>query len=459
MAAMFTKMLIADRGDIAVRVIQACRELGIRTVAVHSEADETSPHLRLADEYIQVGPPELACSYLNIPAIISAAEVTGADAIHPGSGALAESAYFAALCEAWRIGFVGSSLPALTLLGDGMRARNVMSDAGVPALPGSDGPVDDEVSAFSVARTIGYPVAIEAVTSAGGAWKQIVRTPSDLPEAFRRAKHAAGEAFDSGEVRIDKYLEHARHIEYQVVGDRHGNVVHLGGRECSIRHRGRTLLAESPASSLTDVTRQRIERAVVAAARSIGGTNAVTFEFLMDEEGTVYYVGANARLQAEHSVTEMVTGIDIVKEQIRVAAGEPLSIAQEDVTAAGHAIGCCIDARDPDFLEPSPGIIEAFHAVIGPGVRVDSLAHSGYTISPHYDPTIARVSVRGRDREEAAARMRRTLDMLVVEGITTSVPLHVRMLNDPDFEAGIVNASFIDRFVWMPELRELAEIA
>jgi acetyl-CoA carboxylase biotin carboxylase subunit len=453
---MFRKILIADRGDAAFRIIAACRELGVRTVAVYSEADETSPHVRLADEHVQIGPPALARSYLNSEAIISAAEITGADAIHPGYGALSESAYFAALCEAWRIGFIGPSPHTITRLGDRVHVRNALSDAGLTTLPGSGGAADSEMSAVGIARSIGYPVAITIVTSDGRA-RHVVRTPSELRQVLRSAQREAGDAFGDGEVWIDKPAEKGRHIEFQVIGDSHGNVVHLGERECLLQHIDGPLLAESPAPSLTDEARSRIGLAVVAAARSIGATNAATFEFLMDDEGRVYYLGTNARLQAEHSVTETVTGIDIVKEQIRVASGEPLSITQDDVQVAGHAITCRLDARDPDTLVPTPGVIEAFHVVVGPGVRVDSVAQSGYAISPLYDSTIARISARGRDRQEAAARMRRTLDMIVVEGITTSVPLHLRVLSDSEFEAGRVDASSMNRFVSTPEPRELAE--
>ena len=456
---MFKKILIANRGEIAVRVILACRELGIKTVAVYSEADEHSLHVRFADEDVRIGPPRSTDSYLNVPAIISAAEITGADAIHPGYGFLSESSHFAEVCEACQIRFIGPDANVIKLLGDKARARKAMRSAGLPILPGSDGPVKSEDRALSVAKDIGYPVVIKSVAGGGGRGIRIVRTVSELRNSLRMARREAEAAFGNGNVYIEKYLENPRHIEFQVMGDHHGNVVHLGERECSIQRRHQKLLEESPSPSFTDAARRRMGSLIVAAAKAVQYTNAGTFEFLMDAEGKLYYMETNTRLQVEHPVTEMVTGIDIVKEQIRIAAGERLSIRQEDVRFTGHAIECRVNAEDPDTFVPSPGLIDAFHVIGGPGVRVDSLAHSECTISPHYDSLIAKIIAHGRDRQEAIARMRRTLEMMVVEGIKTSLPMHLNILNEPDFQAGRVTTSFMDRFISKPALYELAKTA
>jgi acetyl-CoA carboxylase biotin carboxylase subunit len=455
---MFQKILIANRGEIAVRIILACRELGIKTVAVYSEADEHALHVRHADEDICIGPARSSESYLNVPAIISAAEVTGADAIHPGYGFLSESPRFAEICEACRITFIGPESKVIRLLGHKTRARKAMKAAGLPILPGSDGPVKHDDAALALARDIGYPVVIKAVAGGGGRGMRVVRAASGLCNALRTARREAEAAFGNGDVHIERYLDHPRHIEFQLMADHHGNVVHLGERECSVQRRHQKLLEESP-SALTSDARRRMGDLVVAAARAVGYTNAGTFEFLMDEEGRFYFMETNTRLQVEHGVTEMVTGIDIVKEQIRIAAGERLSIAQDDVRLTGHAIECRVNAEDPHTFVPSPGLIAAFHVVAGPGVRVDSLAHDGCTVSPHYDSMIAKIIVHGRDRQEAMARMRRTLEMTVVEGIKTSLPLHLRILNEPDFQAGRVTTAFMDRFMGKPETVELAETA
>ncbi len=457
--SMFKKILIANRGEIAVRVILACRELGIKTVAVYSQADEHALHVRFADEEVCIGPPRSADSYLNVPAIISAAEITGADAIHPGYGFLSESARFAEVCRACQITFIGPDPDVIRLLGDKTRARRAMKEAGLPMLPGSDGPVESEHSALSAARDIGYPVIIKAVAGGGGRGMRIVRTAHELRASLRTAQREAEAAFGNGDVYIEKYLEHPKHIEFQVIGDHYGHVVHLGERECSVQRRHQKLLEESPSPSLTQDARRRMGRLVVEAARSVGYTSAGTFEFLMDAGGRFYFMETNTRLQVEHPVTEMVTGIDIVKEQIRIAAGERLSFTQEDVRFTGHAIECRVNAEDPDSFVPSPGLIEAFHVIGGPGVRVDSFAHSGCTISPYYDSMIAKVIAHGRNREEATARMRRTLEMMVVEGIKTSLPLHLRILNEPDFQAGRVTTSFMDRFISQPEASALARTA
>jgi len=451
---MFKKILVANRGEIALRVIFACRELGIKTVAVYSEADENSLHVRFADEDICIGPARSADSYLNVPAIISAAEVTGADAIHPGYGFLSESAYLAEVCEACHIRFIGPDPHVIRLLGDKAKARRAMKKAGVPMLPGSDGPVDSEEAALKVAKEIGYPVIIKAVAGGGGRGMRIVREPSELAHSFRTAQREAEAAFGRGDVYIEKYLDSPRHIEYQIIGDHHGSVVHLGERECSIQRRHQKLIEESPSVAVSDKVRRKMGAVVVDAARAVQYTNAGTFEFLMDEKGQFYFMEVNTRIQVEHPVTEWVTGIDLVKEQIRVAAGERLSFRQSDVTWTGHSIECRVNAEDPVTFVPSPGKIHAFSIPGGPGVRVDTACHSEATIPPHYDSMIAKVIVHGRDRAEAIARMKRTLEMSVVEGIRTSIPLHLKILNDPDFVAGRLSTHFMERF--MPAKKPVA---
>jgi acetyl-CoA carboxylase, biotin carboxylase subunit len=456
---MFKKILIANRGEIALRVIHACRELGIKTVAVYSEADENSLHVRFADEDVCIGPPKSADSYLNVPAIISAAEITGADAIHPGYGFLSESAYLAEVCGACHIRFIGPDPSVIKLLGDKARARKAMKKAGLPMLPGSDGPVDGEESALRVAKTIGYPIIVKAVAGGGGRGMRVVRAPGELGTALRTAQREAEAAFGNGDVYIEKYLENPRHIEFQIMGDHHGNVVHLGERECSIQRRHQKLLEESPSPVISEKVRRKMGSLVVDAARAVQYTNAGTFEFLMDGEGKFYYMETNTRLQVEHPVTEMITGIDIVKEQIRIAAGMRLGFKQSDVTFTGHSIECRINAEDPETFTPSPGVIHAFNLPGGPGVRVDSSAHAECTISPYYDSMIAKIIVHGRDRREAIARMRRTLEMTVIEGIKTSVPLQLKIINDPDFQAGRMNTGFMERYMPAPKPRSLAETA
>ena len=444
---MFKKILIANRGEIALRIIHACRELGIKTVAVYSEADENSLHVRFADEDVCIGPPRSADSYLNVPAIISAAEITGADAIHPGYGFLSESAYLAEVCEACHIRFIGPDPNVIKLLGDKARARKAMKKAGLPMLPGSDGPVEDDDQAAKVAKEIGYPVIIKAVAGGGGRGMRIVREATDLPNLLRTAQREAEAAFGNGDVYIEKYLENPRHIEFQIIGDHHGNIVHLGERECSIQRRHQKLLEESPSPALTDRVRRRMGSLVVDAAKAVQYTNAGTFEFLMDGDNKFYYMETNTRLQVEHPVTEMVTGIDIVKEQIRIAAGERLSFKQSEVTFTGHSLECRVNAEDPETFAPSPGLIHAWSVPGGPGVRIDTFAHAECTVSPYYDSMIAKIIVHGRDRQEAIARMRRTLEMTVIEGIKTSVPLHLKIMNDADFQAGRMSTAFMDRFI------------
>jgi acetyl-CoA carboxylase, biotin carboxylase subunit len=444
---MFKKILIANRGEIALRVIVACRELGIKTVAIYSEADENSLHVRFADEDVCIGPAQSARSYLNVPAIISAAEITGADAIHPGYGFLSESAYLAEVCEACHIRFIGPTPQVIRLLGDKARARRAMKKAGVPVLPGSDGPVDSEEKAARIARDIGYPVIIKATAGGGGRGMRVVHTSEELGVALKTAQREAEAAFGVGDVYVEKYILAPRHIEFQVLGDHHGSVVHLGERECSIQRRHQKLIEESPSVALTDKMRRRMGGIVVDAARAVQYSNAGTFEFLMDADGRFHFMEVNTRLQVEHPVTEMVTGVDIVKEQIRIAAGERLSIKQSEITFTGHAIECRVNAEDPDTFRPSPGVIHAFSVPGGPGVRIDTCAHTECTIPPYYDSLIAKVIVHGRDRQEAIARMRRALEMTVIEGISTSIPLHLRLLADPDFQAGRLSTAFMDRFL------------
>ena len=447
---MFKKILIANRGEIALRIIYACRELGIKTVAVYSEADENSLHVRFADEDVRIGPARSADSYLNVPAVITAAEVTGADAIHPGYGFLSESAYLAEVCEACHIKFIGPDPQVIRLMGDKARARNVMKKAGVPMLPGSDGPIEGEDKALKLAKEIGYPVIVKATAGGGGRGMRIVRAPAELPHAVKTAQREAEAAFGVRDVYIEKYVESPRHIEFQVLADQHGNVVHLGERECSIQRRHQKLIEESPSLALTEKTRRKMGRIVIDAARAVQYTNAGTFEFLMDPEGRFYFMEANARLQVEHPVTEMVTGIDIVKEQIRIAANQRLSFKQSEVTFTGHSIECRINAEDPETFAPSPGLITVFSVPGGPGVRLETFAHSDCVISPYYDSMIAKIIVHGRNRQEAIARMRRTLEMTVIEGIKTTIPLHLRILNDADFAAGRMSTSFMERFLSRP---------
>jgi acetyl-CoA carboxylase biotin carboxylase subunit len=444
---MFKKVLIANRGEIALRVICACRELGIKTVAVYSEADENSLHVRFADEDVCIGPARSADSYLSVPAVLSAAEITGADAIHPGYGFLSESPYLAEVCEACHIKFIGPAPNVIRLLGDKARARRAMKKAGVPILPGSDGPVDGEEKAQKIARDLGYPIIIKAVAGGGGRGMRVIRNPPELGKALKTAQREAEAAFGVGDVYLEKYVENPRHIEFQVLGDHHGAVVHLGERECSIQRRHQKLLEEGPSVAVTEKMRRRLGSTVVDAARAVQYTNAGTFEFLLDEKGNFYFLEVNTRVQVEHPVTECITGIDIVKEQIRIAAGERLSFKQGDVAVSGHAIECRINAEDPDTFAPSPGVIHAFSVPGGPGVRVDTFAHSECTIPPYYDSLIAKIIVHGRDRLEAIARMRRTLEMTVIEGIKTSIPMHLKILSDPDFVAGRLSTAFMERYL------------
>jgi acetyl-CoA carboxylase biotin carboxylase subunit len=394
-----------------------------------------------------IGPARSADSYLSVPAVLSAAEITGADAIHPGYGFLSESPYLAEVCEACHIRFIGPAPNVIRLLGDKARARRAMKRAGIPILPGSDGPVDSEEKAHKIAKDLGYPVIIKAVAGGGGRGMRVLRGPGELAKALKTAQREAEAAFGVGDVYIEKYVDKPRHIEFQVLGDHHGAVVHLGERECSIQRRHQKLLEEAPSVAVTERMRRKLGGAVVDAARAVQYTNAGTFEFLLDDKQNFYFLEVNTRVQVEHPVTEFVTGVDIVKEQIRIAAGERLSVKQGDITFTGHAIECRVNAEDPETFAPSPGVIHAFSVPGGPGVRVDTFAHSECTVSPYYDSMIAKIIVHGRDRQEAIARMRRTLEMTVIDGIKTSIPLHLRILAEPDFIAGRLSTSFMDRYI------------
>jgi acetyl-CoA carboxylase biotin carboxylase subunit len=443
---MFKKVLIANRGEIALRVLWACKELGVRTVAVYSEADRNALHVRFADQAVCIGPARSIESYLNIPAIISAAEVTGADAIHPGYGFLSESSYLAEICEACNIKFIGPGPQAIRLMGDKSRAKKAMIKAGVPVVPGSPGVLEDEEKATRTAREIGFPVILKASAGGGGRGMRIVRESAAIAPAFRAAQAEAAAAFGVPDVYMEKYVEAPRHVEIQVMADSKGNIVHLGERECSIQRRHQKLLEESPATVMTDKLRRRMGRTAVEAAAAVQYVNAGTIEFLLDAAGEYYFMEMNTRIQVEHGVTELVTGRDLVKEQIRVAAGQPLSFAQKDVALTGHAIECRVNAEDPVSFTPSPGVVRHFHVPGGPGVRVDTAAHEGAEISPFYDSLIAKLMVHGRDRAEAIARMRRCLDLMVVEGIKTTIPLHRRIMDDPDFQAGRLDTRFMERY-------------
>ncbi|MDE3136643.1 MAG: acetyl-CoA carboxylase biotin carboxylase subunit [Acidobacteriota bacterium] len=447
---MFRKILIANRGEIALRIIHASKELGLRTVAVYSEADRNALHVRFADEAVCIGPPRSSDSYLNIPAVISAAEITNVDAIHPGYGFLSENANFAEVCEASHITFIGPSSDMIRLMGEKDRARQKMAEVGVPIIPGSDGVVADESAARNIADKIGYPLMIKAAEGGGGRGMRMVAGPGDLISAFRTARTEAEQAFGSPDVYIERLIERPRHIEFQVLGDQAGNVVHLGERECSIQRRHQKLVEESASPVLDAETRERVGAQVVAALQAIGYTNAGTVEFLRDESGKLYFIEMNTRIQVEHPVTEMRTGVDLVKAQILLAAGVGLEDAIDTIEFRGHSMECRINAEDPDTFRPSPGRITAFHVPGGPGVRVDTAAYADATIPPYYDSLIAKLVTHGRDRDEALARMRRALELFVIEGIRTTIPLHRRILADPEFVAGRFDTGFLDRLVKTP---------
>ena len=441
---MFRKVLIANRGEIALRVLAACKELDIRTVAVYSEADRHSLHVRFADEAICIGPPRSSDSYLNIPQVISAAEVANVDAIHPGYGFLSENANFAEVCEASHITFIGPSPQMIRMMGEKDRARTEMAAAGLPIIPGSDGAVPDEDAAKRVAAEIGLPVMIKAVDGGGGRGMRMVRTKKELIPAFQTARAEAEQAFGSPHVYMEKLIEHPRHIEFQVLGDKHGNVIHLGERECSLQRRHQKVLEESPSPALDPATRERIGKQVVEALARVGYSNAGTVEFLRDASGNLYFIEMNARIQVEHPVTEMVTQVDLVKAQIRVAAGEKLETAVGKFDFRGHAIECRINAEDPETFVPSPGHLTAFRVPGGPGIRIDTFLHADASVPPYYDSLVAKLIAHGRDRTEAIARMNCALDGFIIEGIKTTIPLQKRILAEPDFIAGKFDTHFLD---------------
>ena len=443
---MFEKVLIANRGEIALRVIRACRELGIATVAVYSEADRESLHVRFADDDVCIGPPPGRSSYLNIPRIIAAAEITGADAIHPGYGFLAENPEFAEICKASNITFIGPTAEQIRAMGDKASARRLATGAGVPTVPGSEGVLESAEDALAVAERIGFPVIIKAIAGGGGKGMRIAADAEQLPELFSLAQNEALASFGNGAVYLEKYLQHPRHVEFQVLGDTLGRLVHLGERDCSVQRRHQKLIEESPSPALTPALRARMGEASVALAGAIGYQGAGTIEFLLDPEGAFYFMEMNTRIQVEHPVTEMVTGFDLVKEQIRIAAGEPLGLPCELNGLRGHAIECRVNAEDPyRSFQPSPGHITAYHPPGGPGVRVDTHVYAGYTVPPYYDSLLAKVIVHGRDRAEALARMGQALDSFILEGITTTIPFLGRVIRHPDFVAGRVDTRFLER--------------
>src|SRR5580692_8378656 len=443
---MFRKILIANRGEIALRVLCACRELGVSTVAVYSEADRNALHVRFANEAICIGPPRSSDSYLNIPQVISAAEIANVDAIHPGYGFLSENANFAEVCEASHITFIGPSPDVIRLMGEKDRARQEMASAGLPIIPGSPGVVPDDDAARKAAEEIGYPLIIKASEGGGGRGMRIVRARSELLTAFQTARSEAEQAFGSPNVYMEKLIERPRHIEFQVLGDRHGSVIHLGERECSIQRRHQKLLEESPSPVLDAKIRKKMGDQVVEALTKIGYSSAGTVEFLREESGKLYFIEMNARIQVEHPVTEMVTGIDLVKSQIRIAAGERLpDILGGPVRICGHAIECRINAEHPETFAPSPGRITGLNLPGGAGIRVDTAAYHDGVIPPHYDSLVAKLIAHGSDRSEAIARMRRALSMFVVEGIYTSIPLHRKILEHPEFAAGHLDTGFLVR--------------
>ncbi|MFN8650442.1 MAG: acetyl-CoA carboxylase biotin carboxylase subunit [Gemmatimonadales bacterium] len=447
---MFKKVLIANRGEIALRVIRACRELGIGTVAVYSEADRESLHVRFADDDVCIGPPPGRQSYLRIPNLIAAAEITGADAIHPGYGFLAENAEFSDTCKASNITFIGPSGEQIRAMGDKATAKKLAQEAGVPTVPGTPGTIQDIEEALTHVERIGYPVIIKATAGGGGKGMRVANDAEQFAQVFSLAQNEALAAFGNGEVYVEKYLAKPRHVEIQVMGDTHGSVVHFGERDCSVQRRHQKLIEESPSPALTPDLRARMGEAAVRLAAAINYVGAGTLEFLLDEDGSFYFMEMNTRIQVEHPVTEMVTSFDLVKEQIRVAAGEPISFKGEGGRLRGHAIECRINAEDPyRNFQPSPGLITAYHPPGGPGVRLDTHVYAGYTVPPYYDSLLAKVIVHGNTRAEALARMGQALDSFIIEGVTTTIPFLARIIRHPEFAAGQVDTKFLERH---PEL-------
>jgi len=443
---MFKKVLIANRGEIALRVIRACRELGVATVAVFSEADRESLHVRFADDDVCIGPPPARDSYLRIPQIIAAAEITGADAIHPGYGFLAENAEFAEIVRASNIAFIGPTADQIRKMGDKAEARRLAREAGVPIVPGSEGLVADPEEAVAIAQDLGFPVIIKAAAGGGGKGMRVATDEDDFARHFQLARSEALAAFGNDAVYLEKYLERPRHVEFQVMGDTHGRLVHLNERDCSIQRRHQKLIEEAPSPVLTPELRAAMGEAAVRLARNIDYVGAGTIEFLLNGEGHFFFMEMNTRIQVEHPVTEMATDVDLVKEQIRVAAGEPLSIPEGGLALRGHVIECRVNAEDPaQNFQPSPGQITAFHPPGGPGVRVDTHIYAGYHVPPYYDSLLAKVIVHGHDRTEALARMHQALDSFIIEGVTTTIPFLGRVVQHPAFRAGDVDTKFLER--------------
>jgi acetyl-CoA carboxylase biotin carboxylase subunit len=443
---MFKRILIANRGEIALRINQACRELEIETVAIHSTADSESLHVTYADESVCIGPPASSDSYLNITAILAAAEITGAEAVHPGYGFLAESADFAEMVMECQLAWIGPRPESIRLMGDKSKARQTAAAAGVPVLPGSSEPLKSPAEASALASELGFPVILKASAGGGGRGMRIAQDAAEVESLFSTASQEAERAFGDGTIYMEKYLVEPRHIEFQILGDRFGKVIHLGERECSIQRRHQKLIEEAPSPALTPELRQEMGEAAVRLAESVGYENAGTIEFLLDLDGSFYFMEMNTRIQVEHPVTELVSDSDLVKEQIRIAAGEPLGI-DGDFEPRGHAIECRINAEHPETFTPSPGQVTTFHPPGGPGVRVDTHVYEHYRIPPFYDSLVAKLICHGRDRDEAIARMRRALDFFVVEGIHTSIPLHQRIVRDADFKAGRLSTRFMERFL------------
>jgi len=445
---MFKKILIANRAEIALRVICACKELGVRTVAIYSEADRNSLHVRFADEAICIGPPQLPLSYLNIPAVISAAEIANVDAVHPGYGLLAENANFAEVCDMSGIKFIGPRPEVMRLMGEKEKARAAMKRAGVPILPGSDGIIGSDGEALEWARQVGFPVIVKASAGGGGRGMRIVRNEDELPSLFKAAQAEAAGAFGNGDLYMEKYVEHPRHIEFQILADEHGSLVSLGERECSIQRRHQKLLEESPSTQVTPELRSEIGEVLCNSLAQIGYWNAGTIEFLMDQDRRLHFIEMNTRIQVEHPVTEMVTDVDLVKSQIMIAAGAKMDeVLHGPIVHRGHSIECRINAEHPEKFTPSAGKITAFHPAGGTGVRVDTAAYAEGVIPPYYDSLIAKLIVRAKDRHEAISRMSRALEMFIVEGIYTTIPLHRKILADPDFRVGNFDTGFIERFL------------
>jgi acetyl-CoA carboxylase biotin carboxylase subunit len=454
---MFRKVLIANRGEIALRVICACKELGVRTVAVYSEADRNSLHVRFADEAICIGPPRSAESYLNVPAVISAAEIADVDAIHPGYGLLSENANFAEVCRASNIKFIGPPPEVTRLMGEKEKARQAMKKAKVPILPGSDGVIASEDEALEWAKSVGFPVILKATAGGGGRGMRVVRTAEELPGLFQAAGSEAANAFGNGSLYMEKFIERPRHIEFQILADEHGNVISLGERECSIQRRHQKLIEEAPSLQVTQRMRDEIGKTLKRSLEHVGYQNAGTIEFLMDEDGKMYFIEMNTRIQVEHPVTEMVTGIDLVKAQLRIASGERLSsILPEPTTIRGHAIECRINAEHPEKFTPSAGKINVFNVPGGNGIRVDTAQYAEGFVPPYYDSLIAKLIAHGKDREEAMARMRRALDMFVVEGIHTTIPLHRGIFQDEEFREGKFDTKFMERYFEREKERKAA---